>query len=261
VLHALLEGIGARMDDLERRLRQTAARLLTPEQRRKVKQLESALRAPRPGDLDALARYYGTDKGSQDFGLAVGHNYTPIYQRHFGPHRKTVLSVLEIGVGGTSSVEGYETPAGGQSLHMWSRYFPNASIVGIDIFHKAVSGPRIHFERGDATDAEFLMRVIERYGPFDIVVDDGSHIGREIVASFGVLWDAVKPGGFYVIEDLSLAYHNDWEGGPPGTPGTAAELLKRLIDSTLLRAGDPFRPSVAAMHVYSEIAFLQRSSS
>ena len=76
-----------------------------------------------------------------------------------------------------------------------------------------------------------------------------------------MLWGAVKPGGFYVIEDLSLAYHHDWEGGPPGTPGTAADLLKQLIDSTLLRAGDPFQPSVAALHVYPEIAFLQRSSS
>ena len=163
-------------------------------------------------------------------GIAVGHNYTPLYHRHFAARRKLVHSVLEIGVGGTSSVEGYEPPAGGQSLRMWSRYFPNASIVGIDIFDKAVSGPRIHFERGNAAEAEFLERVIERHGPFDIVVDDGSHIGREIIASFAVLWEAVEPGGFYVIEDPSLAYHHDWEGGPPGTPGTAAELLKGLID-------------------------------
>ena len=122
--------LAARCGRLERRLRQTAARLLTPEQRLKVKQFESALRAPRPGNLDALARHYGTDKGPQDVGIAIGHNYTSIYHRHFGPHRKTVRSLLEIGVGGTSSVEGYETPAGGQSLRMWSRYFPNASIVG-----------------------------------------------------------------------------------------------------------------------------------
>jgi hypothetical protein len=232
-----------------------ARRRLAP----RIERLAAAARTLRPADLDALARYYGTDKGSQDFGIAVAHNYTPIYQRHFGAHRKSVRSLLEIGVGGTSSVEGYETLAGGQSLHMWSRYFPNASILGIDVYDKAVSGPRIHFERGDATDPLFLRRVIEQYGPFDIVIDDGSHIGREIIASFEVLWDAVRPGGFYVIEDLALAYHHDWEGGPPGTPGTAADLVKRLVDSTLLRAGDPFRPSVAAMHVYSEIAFLQRT--
>ncbi|HEY6398131.1 MAG TPA: hypothetical protein VIX82_11820, partial [Solirubrobacteraceae bacterium] len=111
-----------------------------------------------------------------------------------------------------------------------------------------------------ATDADFVRRVVESHGPFDIVIDDGSHIGREVIASFELLWDSVRPGGFYVIEDLSLAYHGDWEGGPPGTPGTAADLLKRLVDSTLLRAGDPFRPSVAAMHLYSEIVFLETSA-
>ena len=103
-----------------------------------------------------------------------------------------------------------ETPAGGQSLRMWSRYFPNATILGIDVFHKAITGPRIRFERGDAADAEFLRRVVDQYGPFDIVVDDGSHIGREIIAGFDVLWDAVKPGGLYVIEDLS------WRTTMPG---------------------------------------------
>src|SRR3712207_2914756 len=46
---------------LDRRLRETATRRLTPDQRRKGRQLEAALRAARPGDLDALAGYYGTD--------------------------------------------------------------------------------------------------------------------------------------------------------------------------------------------------------
>lgn len=243
-----------------------ARRLLSPERRRRLRELESDLRAPRPADLDALARYYGTDKGPPGAGgtLAgfgpLGHDYTPLYRRHFGARRRAVCSVLEIGVGGTSSVEGYETPAGGQSLRMWRRYFPNARVVGVDVFEKAVSGSRIQFERGDATDPEFMSRVVECHGPFDIVIDDGSHIGREIIASFELLWDSMRPGGFYVIEDLLLAYHPDWEGGPPGTPGTAVDLLKRLVDSTLLRAGDAFRPSVAAMHLYSKIVFLERAA-
>lgn len=249
-----------------RPLRQRARRALSAKQLRRLKELGSELRAPRSADLDALARFYCTDKGPPGAGgmLAgfgpLGHNYTPLYRQHFGPRREAVRSLLEIGVGGTSSVEGYETLAGGQSLRMWRRYFPNARVVGVDVFEKAVSGSRIHFEHGDATDAGFVRRVVESHGPFDIVIDDGSHIGREVIASFELLWDSVRPGGFYVIEDLSLAYHRDWEGGPPGTPGTAADLIKRLVDSTLLRAGDHFRPSVAAMHVYPEIVFLERST-
>jgi cephalosporin hydroxylase len=156
-------------------------------------------------------------------------------------------------------VGGYETAAGGQSLRMWRRYFPNATIVGIDIHHKNVAGPRICFEQGSQSDKAFLRGLVKRYAPFDVVIDDGSHLGRDIATSFDVLWPAVKPGGFYVIEDIDVSYHPEWEGGPPGTPGTAADLIKRLLDDTLIRAGDDeFQPSIAALHVYHQIVFLER---
>jgi hypothetical protein len=250
-------GYGVPMEprSIERRLRRFASRVLTPDQRLRIKELEATMHVPRGDDLDALALHFGTDKSS------AGHNYTPLYERHFASRRLAVTSLLEIGVGGTSSIDGYETSAGGQSLQMWSRYLPHAEILGIDIHHKAISGPRIHFEQGNASDRAFLERVIGAYGPFDIVIDDGSHIGRDILPAFETLWPAVKPGGLYVIEDLSLAYHADWEGGPPGTPGTVVDLIKRLVDDTLIRAGDSFRPSVGELHLYSEIVFLQAALS
>jgi len=211
------------------------------------------LRTRKAGDLNRLALYYGTDKSS-DF-----HDYMALYGRHFGPRRKSVRSLLEIGVGGISSWGGYETDAGGQSLRMWSRYFPNATIVGVDLHPKRVTGPRILFEQGDQSDETFLASLVQKYGPFDIVIDDGSHIGRHVAASFKALWSGVRPGGLYVIEDLGTAYHPEWEGGPPGTPGTAAELIKTLVDDTLCRFRDSFQPSIAAMHVYGEIVFLERN--
>ena len=168
--------------------------------------------------------------------------------------------MLEIGVGGTTPFDGYETLAGGQSLHMWSRYFPNATILGIDIYAKSVSGPRIRFEQGSQSDSDFLQRISRNYGPFDLVVDDGSHIGEDIVASFNVLWDAVAPGGFYVIEDLEVAHHPDWGGGPPGTPAPAVEMLKAKLDDTLRRWDDPSQPPIAGLHIYGEIAFLEKAS-
>jgi demethylmacrocin O-methyltransferase len=142
---------------------------------------------------------------------------------------------------------------------MWRRYFPNARIVGVDIYPKAIQASRMTFERGDQSDPVLLQRLVRDHGPFDLVIDDGSHIGRHITASFSGLWDAVKPGGYYVIEDLQASYHHDWEGGPPGTPGTGAALIKDLVDSTLKREGDVFVPVIAAMHVYGGIAFLEKS--
>jgi hypothetical protein len=234
--------------------------LMTREQRRQLLHLrrrcwvriqEGRARIQK-SNLDVLAWAHGTDKASWH------HDYASIYQRHLAAQRRRTDSVLEIGVGGETSGSGYETPAGGQSLRMWADYFPNARIVGIDLNRKRISGPRIIFEQGDQADPEFLRRIVAEYGPFDLVVDDGSHIGRHIFASHAVLWDAVKPGGFYIIEDLAVAYSSDWEGGPPGTPGTSVALLKDLIDDTINRHRQPFVPSIAAMHIYAGTAVLQK---
>ncbi len=240
--------------------RRRIKRALTEEQRHAIKVHLRRLTRPtidlrrlRAGDLDASAIHYGTDKSSH------GHAYTRLYRRYLRKRRRAVRSVLEIGVGGTTSSEGYESTAGGQSLMMWSDYFPNAVIVGVDVYPKAVAGPRIRFEQGDQSDEDFLSSLVRKYGPFDLVIDDGSHIGRHIGASFKVLWPAVKPGGIYVIEDLDVSYHPHWEGGPPGTPDTGAELIKTLVDDTLCRAEESFRPSIAAIHLFGEIAFLERS--
>jgi hypothetical protein len=211
------------------------------------------LPAPSRRQRELLALRYGTDTSS------AGHGYTWIYEHFFGALRDGVRSVLEIGVGGTSSISGYETPDGGQSLQMWAEYFPRALVVGVDKHEKSIRAERIRFERGDAADASFLRRVARAHGPFDIVIDDGSHVGRDIVPAFRALWPAVRQHGFYVIEDLALAYHPDWEGGPPGTSGTAVALLKELVDDTVSRAGDPFVPSLAELHVYTEIAVLKRA--
>jgi hypothetical protein len=220
--------------------------------RRQIQTPMLRLRTRQVADLDALARLHGTDKSSWF------HGYTRLYERHLSARRTTVRRLLEIGVGGIKSWRGYETPEGGQSLRMWSDYFPNAEVIGIDIHAKEVSGPRIRFEQGDQSDPDFLQALIEKYAPFDIVIDDGSHIGRHIIASFGALWSALVPGGIYAIEDLALAYDPRFEGGPPGTPGTAAELIKGAVDDTLLREDAHFRPSIAALHVYGGIAFFEK---
>lgn len=204
-------------------------------------------------DLDVLARFYGTDKSSRH------HDYAHIYQAHLAPIRRKARSVLEIGVGGETSTTGYASTAGGQSLRMWADYFPRAEIIGIDIHAKEVAGPRITFERGDQSDPGFLGHLVTRYGPFDVVVDDGSHIGRHIIASYSALWDAVKPMGFYIIEDLAAAYDERWEGGPPGTPGTAVALLRELLDDTVQRYGSSRAASILSMHVYDEVAVMRKA--
>ena len=39
-------------------------------------------------------------------------------------------------------------------------------------------------------------------GPFDAIIDDGSHKSSHIMRSFDALWPKLQPGGVYIITDL-----------------------------------------------------------
>ena len=154
-----------------------------------------------PRDLTSLAIIYQTDKWGR-------HAYTPIYGQWFAPLRYKPIKLLEIGIGGNTRTHG-----GGNSLRMWKYYFPKGIITGIDIHDKsALREHRIHLYQGDQADAAFLSHVSEKEGPFDIIIDDGSHMQSHIIASFEALFPLLKSGGIYVIEDTHTAYHPSFEG-------------------------------------------------
>jgi hypothetical protein len=194
------------------------------------------------GNLRALARVYWSDK-------AGAHRYTEHYERHLRHLRRRPVRLLEIGVGG------YERPTwGGASLRMWRDYFPLGEIHGVDINEKEIDEARIRIHRGDQSDAEFMRRLGREHGPFDVIVDDGSHINAHVRASFAALFDDfLRRGGIYVIEDMATAYDARFGGGPPGHPGTSVAMVKSLVDDVNVEPR-----AVAAVHVYEQIAFIEK---
>ncbi|SEF24301.1 demethylmacrocin O-methyltransferase [Amycolatopsis pretoriensis] len=225
--------------------------------------LTAALSARAP-DLGALAVRYGSDKWGQT------HWFTQHYERHFAPLREEPVRLLEIGVGGYENEE-----SGGGSLKMWRRYFPRASVFGLDYFDKSrFSGPRLTVVRGDQNDPAQLDALAKEHGPFDIVIDDGSHINEHVLTSFRALFPYVRSGGFYVIEDLWTSYLPGYGGDDRdfGVPTTMLGLLKTLLDDLHHQErdsdGEPSRdtagePSateagLVGMHVYHNIAFLEK---
>jgi demethylmacrocin O-methyltransferase len=214
----------------------------------------------RKPDLSELSSRYLTPKwGSL-------HWFTPHYDRHFSSYRDQQVRVLEIGVGG------YKHPEwGGGSLRMWKHFFHRGEIYGLDIVDKShFDAPRITTLRGDQSDPDYLRSIAEEYGPFDIVIDDGSHINDHIRTSFQALFPHVRPGGLYVIEDLWTAYWSGFGGNedPKQYSGTSLGLLKSLVDSIqheeLPEAGD-HRPGyvdqhVVGMHLYHNLAFVEKGT-
>lgn len=201
-----------------------------------------AYRTRRDG-LRFVADRYHSDK-------EIAHGYMAVYEDHFASIRRQSQRILEIGIGG------YGDPShGGGSLKMWRDYFPNAEVVGVDLHEKNVRGERITVEQCDQGDRSQLQSLADRHGPFDVVIDDGSHVGRHIIESFDVLYPAVRDGGIYVVEDLHTSYDTAYEGGPPGTPGTGIAMIQHLLDR--LHLGD----DIARVDVHQGIAFVHKGQS
>ena len=144
------------------------------------------------------------------------------YERLFNPLRDKAISLFEIGI------------QNGGSLEVWSKYFPRAKVfVGCDIDKQCskltYQDPRINLVVGDANQQKIQKEVIQKGGPFDIVIDDGSHRSGDIIKSFVNYFPHLADSGVYVIEDLHCSYWEDFEGGL-FAPYSSMTFLKQLTD-------------------------------
>jgi hypothetical protein len=218
--------------------------------------------SPRSGALERsvdpltrIAILRGTDKWGPHF-------YTPVYHELFHHLRDLPIRLLEIGVGGHESAV-----LGGGSLLMWADYFPHARIVGIDVAAKRLDPhPRLTVLRGSQSDPSFLAQVVADHGPFDIVVDDGSHVPADVVASFDVLFPALADGGFYVIEDVQTAFWPQF-GGSPEDGGETMALARAALDAlnhAEIAAANPqwsappMAPSMRSVRAYHNLLVFQK---
>lgn len=160
--------------------------------------------------LDQIATELGTDKAS------FGHNYVEKYERHLSEYKNKAFKLLEIGID-----KGY-------SIKMWKEYFPKADIYAIDIVDKTeYAEDRVNILVGSQNDVKFLEDTNKDFGPFDIIIDDGSHMNNDMYISFVTLFPLLKPGGLYVIEDLHACY---WPWVQKDTTNNFTNVVKQLLD-------------------------------
>lgn len=147
--------------------------------------------------LDEIGIKHGTDKSS------LIHNYLTKYEKYLPFKQEDKLKFLEIGV------------LHGESLRMWKEYFHNSEIIGIDLNSNAKQHEefRINIEIGSQFDSDFLKYVADKHGPFDIILDDGSHVNEHVIFSFQKLFNELKSGGVYIVEDVATSYWDEWGGG------------------------------------------------
>jgi hypothetical protein len=205
--------------------------------------------------LTRLAIKHGTDK----WGF---HFYTPVYHELFSHLRERPIRLLEIGIGGYIFQN-----IGGASLAMWAEYFPNGRIVGLDVEEKRMDyGPRVKLIKGSQTDGELLQRMCAEHGPFDIIIDDGSHVPRDVVATFMALFIGMADKGLYVIEDVQTTYFPQF-GGSPVDGGLTMRLARSILEEinhAEIKGVDPSRKfrntarCLRAMRAYHNILVFEK---
>lgn len=132
------------------------------------------------------------DKGTIHNGR---HSYTYYYDKLFTPLRDESLLILEIGV------------CGGGSLKMWYEYFPNATIIALDINdERELSNDRTHVFQLDQSNESELINFVNQCKlngyEFDIIIDDGSHHMYDQQITLAHFFPLLKSKGIYIIEDL-----------------------------------------------------------
>ena len=157
------------------------------------------------------------------------NTYFDIYETHFAKYVNKNPTVLEIGV------------AKGGSLEMWSKYFVNGEIHGLDINEKIMKytfdEKNIFCHLGNQGDPKYWEHFNQNVDMrFDVIIDDGSHINSHQILTILNLWPRLNEGGTYLIEDTHTSY---WDWATPGgqeygggyrKDGAFIESSKDLID-------------------------------
>jgi hypothetical protein len=66
---------------------------------------------------------------------------------------------------------------------------------------------------GDQSKREQLQKAIDvSGGDIDLLVDDGGHTMQQQQVSLGYLFKFVKPGGYYILEDIHTSIAALWPG-------------------------------------------------
>jgi SAM-dependent methyltransferase len=148
-------------------------------------------------------------------------NYFEVYDEAFSKYIGNKPDVLEIGV------------QNGGGLQIAKEYFKNGNIYGIDInpevckMHLGDNIKTYCFNAVNKDDFDSNMGAIK----FDTILDDGSHMNSDVIQTFKNLFERVKPGGVYVIEDLQTSYYDGigFDGGYL-KKDSSIEFLKGFVD-------------------------------
>ena len=126
------------------------------------------------------------------------HSYLPLYQKLLKNKRETAKNVLEVGI------------HMGGSIKLWSDYFTNATVYGLDIIHiddmwECIKNNEkiILYTSTDAYNDEFFINhFLNRNMRFDFMLDDGPHTLESMRQFIKLYSQIMTDDGILIIEDV-----------------------------------------------------------
>jgi len=137
--------------------------------------------------FEEIGLKYGCDKVSR-------HKYHELYPNIFDKFKNEDINLFEIGVDQ------------GKSLKVWKEFYPNCCVFGLDI-QSEIFNEDVKIFKGDQSNINDLIIVVNQIPKCDIIIDDGSHVPEHQLKTFYYLFEnLLKDGGTYVIEDVECSY-------------------------------------------------------
>ena len=133
----------------------------------------------------------------RNFNSDKWEHYFDIYDHLLGKFYESKVNYLEIGVQNGGSLEIAKKLFASDSLIIGMDIDPNCKRLEGKVANQIIIGSQVD----DAT----LLKVSE-FGPFDIIIDDGSHIQSHMIVTFFKLFPLLSQNGVYIIEDTHTNY-------------------------------------------------------
>lgn len=141
--------------------------------------------------LEEIADNDRTDKNTT-------HSYLPLYEKILINKKDTAKNILEIGI------------YNGGSIKLWSDYFINANVYGLDIMNINDVWDEIKnkeniklYTSTDAYDINFFTtNFLNKDIKFDFMLDDGPHTLESMISFIKLYSQVMTDDGILIIEDV-----------------------------------------------------------
>lgn len=142
-------------------------------------------------NLDNIINNDKTDKNTV-------HSYLELYQHLFNNKRLTAKNILEIGIDR------------GGSIKLWSDFFINATIYGLDIMNidniwddiKNIHNIKLYASYDAYNPITFNNVFLKSNIKFDVLIDDGPHTLESMILFIQLYSQIMTDDGILIIEDV-----------------------------------------------------------